>query len=138
MILLRTEQSDEGTFGFLVYGNRDGEWVRTGELPWHGNQRGISCIPVGIYPVFVRISPRFGKCYEVHDVPGRSDILLHSGNYCGDCELGFKSDVEGCILYGSKRGELSGQQVVLSSRTAHDRFEHHMTWQPFALEVIQA
>lgn len=137
MILIRTEQSDEGTFGILVYGNRPGEWVRTGELPWRDNERSVSCIPAGTYPVFMRISSRFGKCYEV-TVPGRSDILLHSGNYCGDSALGFKSDVEGCILLGSKRGKLGGQQVVLSSRIARDKFQKHMTWQPFELEVVKA
>ena len=134
MKLIRTETSDEGTFGFLFY---DGRFLCTGELPWRDNRRGESCIPAGVYQVRMRTSPRFGRAYEILDVPGRTHILLHNGNYCGDDSLGFKTHVDGCILVGSSRGKLDGQHAVFSSRRARHKFENEMGGAPFELEIIE-
>lgn len=134
MKLIRLETSDEGTFGILNYGGR---YLFTGELPWRGNARGESCIPTGIYQVFMRTSPRFGRCYEIQDVPGRSDILLHNGNWCGDDTLGFKTHVDGCVLLGLSRGRLDSQNAVFSSRRARHKFENEMAGAPFELEIIE-
>ena len=62
------------------------------ELPWKNNQRSISCIPEGIYPVEKHTAPKFGICFHVKEVPNRSEILIHSGNY--------HTDIKGCILPG--------------------------------------
>lgn len=82
------------------------------ELPWKNNQRRISCIPPGKYPVVKHHSPTFGKCFWVQDVPGRSEILIHVGNY--------HKDTLGCILPGMDLQELNGDKNidVTSSRKA--------------------
>ena len=135
MKLIRTETGDEGTFGILLY---DLCPFFTGELPDRANLRGKSCIPAGVYEVQMRTSPRFGRAYEIKDVDGRSHILFHNGNWCGDEDLGYRSHVDGCILLGLERGKLDGQSAVLSSRRARHRFEAEMGAAPFTLEIEEA
>jgi hypothetical protein len=132
VLLLRVSESDQGTFGYLIF---DGQLLRTGELPWRENRPNISRIPAGIYTVCLRYSPKYGNVYEVKDVQGRTYILLHQGNFCGDESLGFRTNVQGCILLGFKRGLLYGQQAVLASTLARRRFETVMNFEPFTLEV---
>ena len=67
------------------------------ELPDNGNQKNCSCIPSGEYKVTKIYSPKHGKCFEVHDVPERSAILIHKGNFAS----GDKKDTRGCILVGN-------------------------------------
>lgn len=134
MKLIRTETSDEGTFGILVYDHRV---VFTGELPWRDNKRGESCIPAGVYQVQMHTSPRFGRCYEIKDVPGRTDILLHNGNWCGDDTMGFRANVDGCVLLGLRRGPLDGQRAVLNSKRARHKFENDMNGKDFELEITE-
>jgi hypothetical protein len=59
------------------------------ELPWKDNQRRVSCIPVGAYKCKKHRSPRFGLSLWLQDVPNRSEILIHQGN--------FYADILGCI-----------------------------------------
>lgn len=79
------------------------------ELPWIDNRKNWSCIPPGVYRLTKASSPRFAKCFYVHDVPGRSGILIHPGNTV--------ADIQGCILPGLDATASS----VLSSRLALDR-----------------
>ena len=132
-LLLRWKTGDQGTFGVIVCGG--GQHLFTGELPWKNNQPNISCIPAGTYTVRVRVSNRFGRVYEITGVDGRTYILFHQGNFSGDRELGFRSNVAGCVLLGLRRGKLLGQEAVLNSRLARRRFEISMDFQPFELEV---
>lgn len=62
------------------------------ELPWNNNERNASCIPEGTYEVVKYVSEKRGNTFLLKDVPGRSDILIHKGN--------FKRDTLGCILPG--------------------------------------
>jgi hypothetical protein len=132
--LYRYAHSDQGTFGVICF---NGMHLFTGELPWRNNEPNYSCIPAGEYDVQVRDSPRFGRCYWVHPVSGRSYILFHSGNFCGDSRLGFRTNVQGCILLGHRRGALYGQRAVLASRTARTTFETELDFEPFRLKVIE-
>lgn len=113
--LLRQPSADEGTEGRLLVPGV-GFACFTLELPWRDNAPCVSCIPCGEYPCVVAQSPRFGRVYHVRDVPGRTAILIHRGNLAGDVSQGLKSNVEGCILLGEKRGTLHGQRAVLVSR----------------------
>jgi hypothetical protein len=71
------------------------------EPPWQHNMRNISCIPAGEYVVKKHFSRKFGDCFHVLDVPNRSGILIHAGNYV--------QDTRGCILVGKTfRGESIG------------------------------
>ena len=92
--LLRTLYQDKQTLGKLFIHDGVFEQFRcaTLELPWKNNQRRISCIPVGAYKCVKHRSPKFGDCLHVLNVPGRSEILIHYGNYY--------QDTLGCILPG--------------------------------------
>lgn len=132
--LWRLARSDQGTEGMLFSG---GFYCKTLELPWRDNQRGISCIPAGEYPCVLRQSPKFGTVYWAREVPERSYILIHSGNWAGDKSLGYKTHVQGCILLGEKHGLLAGQRAVLNSRVTLRRFMFHMENKPFMLKIIE-
>lgn len=131
VILIRGSSSNEGIIGTIIFG---GQYLYTGELPWKDNKPNISCIPCGEHLVQMRVSPKYGKVYEIR-VAGRTYILFHQGNFFGDISLGFRSHVQGCILLGFKHGKLYGQKAVLASRIARSRFERVMKFEPFTLEI---
>jgi len=130
--LIRTEMGEEGTFGILL---AKGKRFETVELPWHDNQKGISCIPYGEYECEIVNSPKFGRVYQVKDVDERTHILFHWGNWAGDMAEGFRSDSDGCILIGMKRSYIYGQKAVGDSRTAVKKFNELMNHEPFTLIV---
>lgn len=129
--IVRDPSTPLGTFGKLTAGVF---YCYTLELADHGNKPGESCIPAGVYRCVMRDSPKFGKCYEVKDVPGRTDILLHRGNFAADEGFG-KSDIDGCILLGNAIGEIGGQRALLSSKDAMARFQNEMDGEPFELTI---
>ena len=131
--LVRFATSDEGTRGYIRVGGTE---FKIMELPWRDNRRSVSCIPEGVYPCVWGSSPRFGLCYHVLEVPGRSHILFHHGNYAGDVSKGFRSDSNGCILVGYKHGKLNGQRVTLASKPARAFFESLLNEKPFNLTVV--
>lgn len=73
---------------------------KTLELPWLNNQVQKSCIPAGKYQVVTRFSPKFKNHFHLLDVPGRTWILIHAGNYY--------TDILGCILVGETHTEING------------------------------
>lgn len=95
----------------------------------------VSCIPFGEYSVAIRKSPRYGTIFHVQDVPGRSYILIHWGNWAGDVSMGYRSNVEGCILLGKYHAELCGQRAVACSRTTVRRFMEYMQGRRFTLTI---
>ena len=139
--LLRDRTTDHGTLGVFVARDLPGDPIQIIEPPWRDNRRNRSCIPAGVYEVIPHVSPRFGRCLLVTDVPGRSHILFHVGNLGGDVEKGYRTHTAGCLLPGLRRGRLKVrgrvQEAALSSRTA---FRHIMAWasQPFELEIVHA
>jgi len=98
-----------GTLGTLLLGDFS---CYTIELPWKGNERRVSCIPTGIYPITRHKSPKFGDTIWIQDVPGRSEILIHVAN--------SPKDILGCIGPGNDYGwwdERKELAVWNSSRT---------------------
>lgn len=91
IITLRTiKQDDHGTFGIML---KDDETLcHTCEDPWNNNHRGDSCIPAGKYECKIHNGVKYKNVWEVTNVPGRSAILIHNGNYT--------TDTQGCILVG--------------------------------------
>jgi hypothetical protein len=132
--LYRLARGDQGTQGVLHYNN---ERLYTIELPWRKNMKNISCIPKGEYFCETRVSPRFGLVYWIKDVPNRSFILIHSGNWAGDVSKGYKAHVNGCILLGLQNGTLQGQLAVLNSRLAVNKFMREMEKEPFRLKIFE-
>lgn len=73
---------------------------KTLELPWLNNQVRKSCIPAGKYQVVTRFSPKFRNHFHILDVPGRTWILIHAGNYY--------TDILGCVLVGERHLDING------------------------------
>lgn len=84
----------------------------TCELPWRQNAVFNSCIPCGVYILKPYLSSKFGQCFSVDQVAGRSEIRVHAGN--------TNMNTLGCILIGMAAGNLNGEEAVLSSRQALD------------------
>lgn len=113
VFLYRLRQNkDEGTYGALIVGGRP-RFV-TLEPSWFNNQPFISCIPPGTYTCLEHESPKFGSTYLVTNVPHRSDILFHWGNWI--------TNTEGCILVGSGYNPDLGMAGILNSRIAFNKF----------------
>lgn len=78
---------------------------------------GPVCIPSGTYPVVIDFSPHFQRQMpRVENVPERSGILVHWGNYV--------ENTQGCILVGSSRGMIQGsvpEPAVWDSRETFER-----------------
>ena len=110
--LVRVAEHDNATLGVMCLDGRP--MFVTLEDAWRHNERGRSCIPTGIYEVVAHKSPKFGRCFQVLDVPGRSEILIHAGN--------THEDTMGCILLGMMYGTLGTNAAVLSSRAAMASF----------------
>lgn|SRR5690606_6715413 len=89
MITLETRSWPKFTLGILKAGSFK---CCTLELPDKNNSPDISCIPAGTYRWVEHMSPNNGKCLLIKDVPGRTHIQIHYGNYT--------RDIRGCILPG--------------------------------------
>ncbi len=109
-VIVRAETGPAGTFGRLVL---EGGWsCVTAEPPWKNNRNDVSCIPCGVYELFydqaIYGSSRLKRpVYRFREVPGRTGILIHVGNWAGDVEDGYESDVQGCVLVGAQVGPVA-------------------------------
>lgn len=74
------------------------------ELPDLDNATSISRIPEGTYDVKKRNSPKYGDHFHILDVPGRSFILIHHGNYY--------TDIRGCILVGQELEDINNDGLL--------------------------
>ena len=104
LLIIRDTFTDESTIGELFL---NGERLcDTLENPWLDNQKNISCIPVGEYPVRLRLARESATKKYLHlliqDVPNRNYVLFHRGN--------TNADTQGCVLVG-----LGSQQDFVSN-----------------------
>lgn len=100
-VMLYTWVSTDCTIGRLEY--KDFRCL-TLELPWEDNIQNISCIPDGRYEAIQYVSPKHGSVILLQDVPQRSMIEIHSGNYT--------HQIKGCILVGDSIKYLDGDSVL--------------------------
>jgi len=104
LLLIRDTFSKESTIGELFLNGE--RMCDTLENPWIDNQRNISCIPEGEYPVRLRLPRESATRDYIHllvkDVKDRDYILIHIGNTA--------KDTSGCILVG-----LGSQQDFVSN-----------------------
>lgn len=108
--LQRWSYHPAGTLGVMTV---DDCSVWTIERRWDDNLPFKSCIPEGEYMMQWSVSPKFGPSYHVTEVPGRTHILIHAGNY--------PSDFSGCIGLGL--GLIEDRVAVSSSRPALNKVE---------------
>ena len=115
LILERNKSTLHSTTGKLMLVDNKSNLIiqlQTLERPWIFNERKVSCIPTGTYLVKPHVSPKFGRCFKIQDVKGRSDILIHAGN--------MVDDTLGCVLVGLSRGSVgdSNTAMIYDSRKA--------------------
>lgn len=78
--------------GYLV---ADGKAIcYTLELPWKDNSNNISCIPTGTYKGILRYDKKDGWRIQLDNVPNRTGVQIHMGNYT--------TQIEGCVLVGTE------------------------------------
>jgi hypothetical protein len=111
--------SGMGTFSVLSF---SGFSCYTVERPWIDNEKNISCVPPGIYPLRMRASAVVSKTtkrkylegWEICEVPGREWIMLHVANTA--------EDVEGCVGVGDTLGVVDNKWAVMNSMKTFDQF----------------
>lgn len=84
---------------YLIKDNKILFDCKTLELPWLNNNRRVSCIPAGKYKAIKHVSPKFGNCLWIKNVPNRSEILIHPANYV--------NQLLGCIALGNKHIDIN-------------------------------
>lgn len=104
--LKRIKYGANGTFGRML--NEDGGLLcYTLERPWDDNAPDKSCIPAGTYNCINYSSTKFPDVWQIINVPGRSDILIHNGN--------TENDTHGCIVVGDSMGIMDNLPAVFNS-----------------------
>ena len=91
-VRLKRIHLESHTMGVMI--TPKGNKYATVERPWLDNKVNVSCIPKGTYVCRNNHeSPKFGRTISVKNVAGRTDILMHVGN--------FVHNSLGCILINS-------------------------------------
>ena len=119
--------NNKTTLGWIKMGDF---CIATLELPWRDNEIGRSCIPEGTYKcVFLTRSEsgKYKNTWLLQDVPGRSQILIHKGN--------FVHNTRGCILPGLKHTVMAAQRAVASSGDAMDLLFEKIGPHNFILDI---
>lgn len=136
VFIVRHSTGKMGTVGVL---HKDSFICPTLELPWYNNIGQYSCILAGEYVAKYTYSPHMKRyTYELMNVPNRSKVRIHSGNYAGDSRLGYLTHVLGCFLLGKKIYEKAGpkkQLMIGTSSVVVTSFENLMKKKPFILNV---
>lgn len=103
-----------------------GNWCHDDELicytmekPWLKNQKGLSCVPAGLYDLIYRVSPSAGPTFylsnkrlgvTLDDESGRTYIQLDVAN--------FEHELDGCIALGDDFDYWNNKQAVTNSEDA--------------------
>lgn len=109
---------NNATLGFVEFG--DFRCVSL-ELPWLANQKDVSCIPGGIGQSVIQYrcckinSENFGECFAIINVPGRTLIRGHIGN--------FTRDILGCIVFGDGIKDIDHDGILDVTNSKHTFFK---------------
>ena len=104
--IMRIEESAHQTLGFgCIFDDELQPLISfaTLEPPFNANKRSISAIRKGTYGASKIVSNKFGPCIWIHNVVGRSDILIHVLNY--------SRQSKGCIGVGSAHRFLDADEL---------------------------
>jgi hypothetical protein len=133
----RKPSTEEGTFG--DYTSYTGFKCVTLERPSDGDH---PCIPAGQYICDIHKSSqnynmvngaKDYRLYELLDVPDRTEIFIHSGNWF--------FQILGCILMGREIAQIETPYKVMmtgvtASRDTLSRMMADMGWEPFVLTIL--
>lgn len=117
------------TVGYFVFPSDFS--VATLEPAWRDNARNVSCIPEGEYLVKYlerSASGKYKKVWHIQNVPKRSGILIHKGN--------FIRDTHGCPLVGLSHSWAGNAYSVRSSNTAINKMREELGQSDFILKII--
>lgn len=111
LILKRDYKKNQYTIGNLYL---NGKWIcntledKVIDLTKEKKIYGETAIPAGSYEIIHHVSPKFGKCLWVLNVPYFQGILFHAGNTA--------KDTHGCILVGinKQKGMLMSSRMTLN------------------------
>lgn len=92
LTLTRYHSDSQVTLGVHKFEGLDHPPIFTLENPWRDNKENVSCIPVGNYRCAPFSGEKYQNVYQVLDVPDRTFVLHHWGNYT--------RNTKGCILSG--------------------------------------
>lgn len=115
--LIRLEEGPEGTFGVLKIDKSI--FCTTLEPKDMLNKQNESCIPAPQQYLCKKLMSRFGETFKIMDVPGRTSVLFHAGNFVGD--------TAGCVLLGQYIDKLRGERGIFNSGNTFKRFMEKMT-----------
>jgi len=127
--LSRRFEANGATLGILGGLSRT---LYTLEEAWRENKREISCVPTGAYHCVAHgweEEMEFKKLqtWQLLAVPGRSDILIHTGNYT--------KNTEGCILAGMGLQVSQVLSMVTDTRMAMDLLRKEIGQNSFTLTI---
>lgn len=133
LVITREQQDELQTLGKLqLFDNSEKLFeCKTLELSWLDNKQNISCIPKGHYKAQKHMSPNFGKSIWIQNVPDRSEILIHKGN--------FYTDILGCVLVGEEYVDIDGdghKDVTNSTNTMEALYELIPIDAPLFVKVV--
>lgn len=121
----RNSHLKEATLGTLTIEGVKTDPIYTLENPKRATDKD-SRIPAGVYKCKPYSGTKYRDVYIVLDVPNRSAILLHWGN--------FERDTEGCVLLGNKF-TLKPEPAVLESKRCFERFRSLIGKNEFTLTI---
>ena len=132
ILIERTSYGDKQTIGKLYLLdnlNQILEEFWSLELPNKNNKKRVSCIPEGKYSGVKHNSPKHGESIWIQDVPNRSEILIHKGNYY--------TDILGCILIGSDLADINkdGLLDVTNSKNSVRRLMENVVFEDGKIDI---
>ena len=95
LTIRRSIETDKNVLGFATLTNSRGKIIFncvTLELPFLANKKKVSSIPTGTYRAIKTKSQSKGEVLMLKQVPNRTSVLVHVGNY--------SKDTLGCVLMG--------------------------------------
>ncbi len=100
-MILRQIIGDQWTRGQMyLNGEFVGYTLEDTLRPYPFKVYGATAISSGVYYARKYISPKFGKCIAIDDVPLFTNIRIHGGNDHGD--------TSGCVLLGANKDDENG------------------------------
>jgi len=106
-----------------------------GHLYWDGDEMAVTCepvepaIPLGEYVCIPHDGTEFQNVWEITNVPGHTEILIHNGNTI--------KDTKGCVLVGQSFGRIDGMDAVIDSVDCLNDLRAELP-KTFNLKVIQS
>lgn len=99
------------------------------ERGWRNNQKNVSCLPKGVYPVVLENSPRFGqKLWEIKETGERSECKFHASNYW--------TELNGCIAPGRRPTDMNKDGYLDVTDSKKTLADFHKALEPYTEAIL--